>query len=139
LKDEIAKIPTGKSRQHYIRFQLPHTFRNLLELGIKEEYSMGYGSINGFRAGTSFSFLWFDLEKNETTDLRLFPFCFMECNSFFEQQYSAMQAAVELNRYLENVRQVDGQLISIWHNFSLGSDQLWKGWRSAYEQFLAKL
>jgi hypothetical protein len=139
LKDEIAKIPTGKSRQHYIRFQLPQTFRNLLELGIKEEYSMGYGSINGFRAGTSFSFLWFDLEKNETTDLRLFPFCFMECNSFFEQHYSAAQAAEELNRYLETVRQVDGHLISIWHNFSLGTDPLWEGWRLVYEEFLAKL
>lgn len=139
LETEIAKIPTGKSRQHYIRFQLPHTFRTLLAQGIKEEYSMGYGSINGFRAGTSFSFLWFDLEKNETTDLRLFPFCFMECNSFFEQHFSAAQAAAELNQYLESVRQVDGHLITIWHNFSLGTDPLWEGWRSVYEEFLAKL
>jgi hypothetical protein len=36
------------------------------------------------------------------------------------------------------VKKVDGRMISIWHNFSLGSDPLWKGWKEVYQAFLSK-
>ena len=85
LKEEAAKINTGKSRQHYIYFKLPDTYQNLISLGITEDYSMGYGSINGFRASTSFPFYWFDLSKNKKTSLKLFSFCYMECIRFLNR------------------------------------------------------
>ena len=30
-------------------------------------------------------------------------------------------------------------LITIMHNFSLGTDKEWKGWRTAYERFLMEV
>ena len=57
------------SRQHYLRFNLPHTFRRLIEAGIQKEFSMGYGTINGFRASVCSSFYWYDLEKEQCTSL----------------------------------------------------------------------
>jgi hypothetical protein len=30
-------------------------------------------------------------------------------------------------------------LITIFHNFSLGTDEGWKGWRNAYEQYVAEI
>lgn len=134
LKTEITKIKTTKSRQHYIRFNLPNTFQNLLEQGITEEYSMGYGSINGFRASTCFPFYWFDVSKNKITPLRIFPFCFMECNSKFEQHQSVEEALTEQLHYYGQVKKVNGLFITIWHNFSLGSDPIWKGWKEIYEK-----
>ena len=139
LKEEIGLLQSKKSRQHYIRFELPATYQNLIELGITEDYSMGYGSMNGFRAGTSYPHVWFDLEQNKSTDLLLFPFCYMECNSFFEQKYSAEEAYTEMIHYLEIVKLTRGHLIPIWHNFSLGSDPMWKGWKEVYERFLKKI
>lgn len=136
LRREVAKISTGKSRQHYIRFTLPGTYQQLISLGITEDYSMGYGSINGFRASTAFPFDWFDVSQNKKTSLRIFPFCYMECNSFFEQGYTPVQAYNEMEHYLHEVRNVNGTLITIWHNFSLGTDPLWDGWKEAYENFL---
>ncbi len=138
LREEISKIPGGQSRQHYIRFSLPATYRQLIEAGITDDWSMGYGSINGFRAGTSFSFQWFDVEKDTQTDLRIHPFCFMECNSFFEQKNTAAEALAELKHYLAQVHKVGGELVTIWHNFALGSDPVWKGWREVYAAFLAE-
>ncbi len=137
-KETLLLNKVTKSRQHYIRFALPETYRNLVNVGITDDYSMGYGSINGFRASTSRSFNWFDVEKNEVSHLRLHPFCFMECNSFFEQKYTAEKASEELLHYVKVIKEVNGNLITIWHNFSLGTDPLWKGWKEMYVDFLQK-
>jgi hypothetical protein len=125
-----------RSRQHYIRFDLPATFRRLCAAGISDDYSMGYGSINGFRASVASSFSWYDLEKEETSTLRLHPFCYMEANSFYEQHFTAAQALDEMLYYYHTCKAVNGSFISIWHNHFLGTDSLYKGWKETYETFL---
>lgn len=124
------------SRQHYIRFTIPETFRTLMNLGIQKEFSMGYGTINGFRASACSSFYWYDLEKEDTTTLMLFPFCFMDANAFYEQQYTPQQAYAELMKYYETVKKLNGMLVTIWHNSILGSDNAFKGWREMFELFM---
>lgn len=125
-----------RSRQHYIRFTLPETFRRLLKYGIEQDFSMGYGTINGFRASVASSFYWYDLEKEEKTALRLFPFCFMDANSFYEQHHTAAQAMQELMQFYRHIRKVNGLMITIWHNSILGRDPEFAGWREVYETFL---
>lgn len=124
------------SRQHFIRFALPDTYRLLIEAGITDDYSMGYGSINGFRAGTSLSFCWFDLVQNHPTDLRIHPFCYMEANSFFELHHTIDQAAEEWERLERSVRAVNGRMITIWHNTLLGTQKRFAGWRDRYAQWI---
>jgi hypothetical protein len=142
LREEIAWLqtvgdqPITRSRQHYIRFTLPHTYRQLLAAGIAHEFSMGYGSINGFRASIASSFFWYDLEKEETTPLRVFPFCFMDANSFYEQGLDPMRARRELMHYYHHIRNVNGMMVTIWHNNFLGADPRFAGWREMYEGFL---
>ncbi|MFI5185634.1 MAG: polysaccharide deacetylase family protein [Chitinophagales bacterium] len=143
LKLEILKLGhlSGKqihsSRQHYIRFSLPDTYRQLIDSGIQSDFSMGYGSINGFRASVASPFYWYDLKKEEPTRLLLYPFCFMEANSFYEQKFSAQQALEELKHYYTIVRSVNGMLITIWHNSFLGTAKSFEGWRETYEQFIS--
>jgi hypothetical protein len=143
LGKEIAMLAdlTGNkvlsSRQHYIRFTLPETFRRLIESGIGFDFSMGYGSINGFRASVATPFYWYDLEKESRTDLLLFPFCFMEANSFYEQHDSPQKALDDMKHYYKVVKEVNGTLIMIWHNSFLGTDELYKGWRDVYAEFVS--
>ena len=142
LGEEIKMLGsiTGKkitaSRQHYIRFTLPHTFRRLIAAGITDDHSMGYGSINGFRASVASAFYWYDLEKEKQTGLLLHPFCFMEANSFFEQKYLPQRAYEEMMHYYSAVKNVNGELITIWHNNFLGTYPLFSGWRDVYEEFV---
>ena len=124
------------SRQHYIRFTLPHTFRRLIAAGITDDHSMGYGSINGFRASVASSFHWYDLQKEQQTGLLLHPFCFMEANSFFEQKYLPQRAYEEMMHYYNAVKDVNGTLITIWHNNFLGTYPMFSGWRDVYEEFV---
>ncbi len=142
LKDEkhfLERITQNKcriSRQHYIRLSLPETYRKLIAAGITDDYSMGYGSINGFRASVASPFYWFDLEKNEPTNLLIHPFCWMDANSYFEQQLSADEALVELQDYYNIVKQVSGNCNIILHNSFLTEQPQWQPWRKMYETFL---
>ena len=145
LKKEIDSLQTItnnrilSSRQHYIRFVLPETFRRLTENGIEFDFSMGYGSTNGFRASVSSPFYWYDLEKEKQTELILFPFCYMEANSFYEQKYTAQQALDEMRYYYDIVKSVNGTFIMIWHNQFLGTDKLYDGWKEVYEKFIKEV
>lgn len=132
----VAGQPVTRSRQHYIRFHLPDSYRELLKYGIRQDFSMGYGSINGFRASVACSYYWYDLGREEKTDLRIFPFCFMDANSFYEQRYPAPRAMTELMHYYRQIRAVNGLMVTIWHNNFLGSDPAFAGWREVYEVFL---
>ena len=136
ILEGISGKTVTTSRQHFIRFTLPDTFRRLLAAGIKEDYSMGYGSINGFRASVASPFFWYDLEKEEQTDLLLHPFCYMEANSFYEQKVSSQEALEEMLHYLNEVKKVNGTLITLWHNTFLGTDPFFAGWREVYQQFI---
>ena len=139
----MLESTTGKkitaSRQHYIRFTLPQTFRRLIAAGITDDHSMGYGSINGFRASVASSFYWYDLKKEEQTVLLLHPFCFMEANSFFEQKYLPQRAYEEMMHYYNVVKAVNGTLITIWHNNFLGTYPMFRGWRDVYEEFVLQV
>jgi hypothetical protein len=124
------------SRQHYIRFNLPEGYRRLSEAGITDEYSMGYGSINGFRASVATPFYWFNLAENITTPLLIHPFCYMEANSFFEQHYTAETAAKELQYYHDITKATGGTLITIFHNHFLTEQKEWQDWREMYRLFI---
>ena len=124
------------SRQHYIRFHFPHTCHLLLEHGITDDYTMGYGSHLGFRAGTGSSFMWFDLDKNAVSTLRLHPFCFMDTTAHYELNLDVETSFRKLKEMETLLKQNNSTLVTIFHNFSLGSATEWKGWKQQYELFL---
>ncbi|MGB3007680.1 MAG: polysaccharide deacetylase family protein [Chitinophagaceae bacterium] len=137
--EHITQLKISSSRQHFIRFSLPQTFRQLIEARIKEDFSMGYGSINGFRASVASPFYWYDLEKEETTSLLLYPFCFMDANSYFEQKQTPQQTLEEMRLYFKEVKKVNGILITIWHTTFLGTDVRFKGWKEIYAAFVKEI
>ena len=137
--EKIAGNPIVNSRQHYINFNLPETFQQLLAAGIQNEFSMGYGSINGFRASVASSFFWYDLSIEKTTTLRLFPFCFMDANSYYEQKQNTEESLKELMHYKKECEKVNGLLIPIFHNNFFGGEVEFLGWQELYTQFIASL
>ncbi|MBX2931153.1 MAG: polysaccharide deacetylase family protein [Chitinophagaceae bacterium] len=136
LLKNIAEQSILASRQHYIRMCFPDTYQLLIQYGIEHDYSMGYGSINGFRASYTLPFAWYNIQKEETTALMIHPFCYMEANSFFEQKLTPQQAAKELQHYYNIVQQVKGKLITVFHNHFLTEQAAWIEWRKMYHQFL---
>ncbi len=137
--DELQKIiksPVKYSRQHYLRVSLPQTYRSLIDVGIEKDFSMGYGSSNGFRASIASSFYWYDLKAEKKTGLMLFPFCFMDATAFYERKLSPKAAFSELMEFYHRIKQINGLMVTVWHNNFFGTDPMFKGWKEVYEVFL---
>ena len=129
----ILKKPAIKNRHHYLRFSLPISYQLLASKGIKEEYSMGYVHNVGFRAGTCNPFFFFDLQKNKTTDMLVYPLLFME-NALLEKD--ASQTIEYLKPFIEETRQYKGTLVSLFHNQSFGDEGNEQKWKEVYEELL---
>jgi hypothetical protein len=129
----ILGKPPEISRQHFLILRFPETYRRLIEMGIKEDYSMGYASYPGFRAGTSSPFIFYDLTAEYETDLIVFPFAVMDVTL---QQYLSLtphEALDRIKNISQQVKRAEGTFLSLWHNESLSGQSIWKGWREVWE------
>ena len=75
---EVLHRPLTKSRQHFLRMNLPRSYQKLIELDISDDYTMGFASQVGFRAGIADTFRFYDLENDMVTNLRVHPFAIMD-------------------------------------------------------------
>lgn len=136
--EDISGQRIGISRQHYIKLNIPQTYQFLQREGIKADYSMGYGSHLGFRAGTGASFMFYDLSAEKILDIRVHPFCFMDTTARYEEKMDCRQAFAVLWEMKKLLQQCNSQLITIFHNFSLGSAKDWTGWKKSYRDFIER-
>lgn len=144
-RDQLA-LATGQritlSRQHFLRWRLPHTLRELIAAGIKEDHTLGFRDRAGFRAGTCTPFPWYDLEREEETPLMLWPFACMD--SAMEEMHPApadlVAAEHRIRSYrtlIDEVRRVQGTFVSVWHDRHLSGDDRYAPWPGIAEQVLA--
>jgi hypothetical protein len=135
--EEFAAI-TGRgpcrSRQHYLRLGLPESYRLLIRNGIYEDYTMGWPETPGFRAGTCNPFMFYDLEVETVTSLRIFPFQIMDGSLRDYLKLEPAQAEGHAARIAEKIRQVNGILVTLWHNESFSESRRWKGWNKVYHE-----
>ncbi|MBP1629833.1 MAG: uncharacterized protein H6Q15_726 [Bacteroidetes bacterium] len=133
---EVIHKPVFRSRFHFLRFRLPVSFRTLIENKITDDYSMGYSNIIGFRAGICTEFNFYDLEFDVETNLRLHPFAIMDVALKKGMKLNADEAMQAIKSIVDNIADVNGDFISIWHNETLCERYEWNGWRDVYETML---
>lgn len=135
--ERLAKISgqkITKSRQHYIQLNLPETYQNLIQQGIEQDYTMAYADETGFRAGTCTPFFWYDLIKEEKTNLKIHSFCAMDVTLRNYMKLNPEEASAELIRLKNEIQKVNGQMITLFHNSNLNGE--WIGWKKVLEDFM---
>lgn len=130
----IIKSDILKSRQHFLKLSLPETYRHLLDADIEEDYTMGYASELGFRAGTCTPYPFYDLDEEVECKLIVYPFQVMESTLKYYKNCTAPEAIDKIKEIVDEVKAVNGLFISLWHNESLSDEKEWKGWRNVYEE-----
>ena len=133
----IADKSITRSRQHYLVLDFPRTYQQLSELGIREDYSMGYASRTGFRAGTCTPFHFYDLSNEAETPLVIYPFQVMDRTLKDYMKFQPAEAIRKIEEIVSEVRAVNGTFISIWHNDTFSNKGEWEGWLEVYENLLS--
>lgn len=133
---QILNKEITKSRQHFLKLHLPETYRNLISMDITDDYTMGYASQVGFRAGICSPFLFYDLEMDIITSLRIHPFAVMEGTFKDYMKIEASDVMSHVKPLIDEIKAVNGTFISLWHNESLSNQGRWVGWKDAYEEMI---
>ena len=134
--EDILKKEVKLSRQHFLKLEIPKTYRNLIELSVSDDYTMGYAAHLGFRASICTPFYFYDLELEKTTQLKLHPFAVMDATFKYYLKSSPEKALKEIKVIIDEVKAVDGHFVSLWHNETWSDYKEWKGWLYLYEQML---
>ncbi len=137
--EKISGKKINKSRQHYLKFTLPDTYNHLIAAGIKEDYSMGFADMPGFRAGTCKPFYFYDLKNEKSTDLKIFPITVMEGSFINYLKIPPHDALDYIFKMIEEVKNVNGTFISIWHNHTLSETSMYKGWRYVHDKMIERI
>ncbi len=135
--ENLSGKKVSKSRQHYLKFILPDTYNSLLVAGITEDYSMGFSEMPGFRAGTCRPFYFYDLKNEKQTDLKIFPITFME--STLNISLHPNESFEKIVSLLEEVKNVGGTFISLWHNHTISDTNEYKKWKIVHEKMVGEL
>ncbi len=140
LKKEKKKIESvtnyelDATRNSFSKINLPTSYRNLVELEINQDYTMGYLNYMGFRAGTCTPFLFYDLDYEVQTPLVINSFhCIDHALLRYQSQLDKSEA---LERLMQEVKNVNGTFVPVFHNYAFGSEPQWKGFRKLFSKIL---
>lgn len=132
----ITRRKITASRQHFLKISFPETYNALIDSGINKDFTMGFASLPGFRAGMCFPFHWYDLKAEKETALEIWPFQVMDGTLNQYMKLTPEEAIQTIKEMIEQVKQVNGIFISLWHNHSLSGKKEWAGWEKVYEELV---
>ena len=123
------------SRIRYNRVDVPQTYRDLVDTGFTDDFTMGYTHEIGFRAGTSFPFYLYDINLEVQQPIRVHSFAF---HDYALHEDTSMNDILDKVKSLyQEVKKVNGKLISVFSNELLGTEHN-IDWKKAYETIINK-
>ena len=121
-------------RHSFSKLNIPTSYRNLVELEIHQDFTMGYIDTLGFRAGTCTPFQFYDLDYEVQTPLQINPY---HCLDFALLKYqSKLDKTEHLQKLINQVKAVNGTFTPIFHNYTFSNLDRWKGYRSLFNMIL---
>ncbi|MGZ4089727.1 MAG: polysaccharide deacetylase family protein [Bacteroidia bacterium] len=128
-------MPVTLSRQHYLRFNIKKTPGMLMQNGIYTDFTMGFASSPGFRAGTSHPFYYYDFENEKETGLLFVPFCAMDGAYTVYDKKPPAEALQSLMKIKKEVEKVNGLFITVFHERTF-AEHLFPGYGEMYKTLL---
>ena len=132
----ITKREVTKSRQHFLKLTIPETYNQLVDLGIRDDYTMGFASAIGFRASICSAYTFYNLDTETILPIKIHPFAVMDATLFYYLKLSPAKSIAQISALIEEVKNVNGTFISLWHNDTFSNYKQWEGWESVYKEMI---
>ena len=124
-------------RQHFLRFQVPHTWRHWEQVGLTYDSTMTYADHEGFRCGTCHPFHPFDVGLNRELVLWEWPLIVMDGTLHQYRGLTPEQGEARIVELARRCKQVEGTFTLLWHNSSLDGE--WRPWAEVYRRVVGLL
>lgn len=122
LNRHINGIKIEGGRQHFLRFQVPKTWRFWNDAKLLYDSTLCFADFSGFRCGICYEYPVFDLIKKEKLSLKERPLIVMDC-SVIEDQYMGYGCTEKTLIYMIQLKKhcqiYDGDFVLLWHNHRL--------------------
>ena len=132
--EAILNTSLTASRHSFSKLNLPESYRNLVELEILEDYTMGYVNHPGFRAGTCTPFFFYDLDYEIQTPLKICSYHLLDYSLLKFQ--SLLDKKKALNEIIYQVKKVHGEFVPVFHNYTFSEVDRWKGYKDLFNIIL---
>ena len=132
--ESIINTSLTASRQSFSKLNLPESYRNLIELEVQEDYTMGYVNEIGFRAGSCTPFLFYDLDYEVQTPLKIWSYHLMDYTLLNTK--SLLDKKKVLKEIIDEVKKVDGEFVPVFHNYTFSDIPRWKGYKDLFNMIL---
>lgn len=132
--ENILNTSLRASRYSFSKFNLPESYRNLIELEVREDFTMGYVNHIGFRAGSCTPFLFYDLDYEVQTPLKICSYHFLDYALLKTE--SLLDKKKVLSEIIGEIKQVNGEFIPVFHNYTFSDAQRWNGFKELFNIIL---
>lgn len=132
--EAITNTDLKAVRHSFSKLNLPTSYRNLVELEIHQDFTMGYIDTLGFRAGTCTPFQFYDLDYEVQTPLQINPY---HCLDYALLKYkSELDKTEHLQKLIKVVKAVNGTFTPVFHNYTFSDSERWDGFKSLFNMIL---
>ena len=128
-----AGVEIRGGRHHYLRFQVPETWRCWQQAGLQWDSTLGYPEQSGFRCGTALAYPVFDILAKQQLPLLEKPLLVMDVTLRQYRGLNPEAAIAEITALKNQVQRYGGNFSLLWHNSSL-RDFAWQGWAEVYQE-----
>ena len=122
IKKEIHRFESLTNRRlektmtAFSKISMPGHYKNVVDIEMIEDYSMGYTNAPGYRASTSHSFYFYDLDYEVQTPLKVVPYA-LHYGSIEHYMLNGQQAIVD--QLLSGAAMTSGNFIILFDNAQL--------------------
>lgn len=138
LQDAIGgKVRT--SRQHFLRFAFDETITALSDSGIYEDSTLGYQHRIGYRCGTAFTYLLYDLRRDRNSRVSETPMIVMDGALLDECNGDVTKALILLfqfiDKYLQNSHMTINFHNTIFDPTRYETESMWRMYNAIIEKY----
>lgn len=125
-----------RTRYHYLRTCSVDDYQALADIGVAEDFTMGFAQLAGFRLGTCRPVRWINPRTLEVTNLVLHHLTAMDCSLSDYMKLDADDSFRYVRDLIEQAAYHGGEISLLWHN-SVFAHQTWQ--KDIYLRLLAYL
>ncbi len=134
LLEEFVQNNIIEGRQHYLRFDVPKTFRIWDKNNMEIDSTLGYADKEGFRCGTGDLFNVFDFLERTRLNVKECPLIIMDGTLLLHRKYTQEQAMEILKYYIQIGVKYKTKITLLFHNSSFFGE--WEGYKSIYTNII---